>query len=139
MKQVNRSIKICLLTVIIVSNFFNPFMGAAVNLALPDISREFSMNAVTMSWVAMAYLLSSAIFMVPFGKLADIIGRKKIFVTGNIIFIVSTMLCGFAVNESMLIVGRLIQGIGSAMTFSTAMAIIISAFPREYQGKNNWL
>jgi EmrB/QacA subfamily drug resistance transporter len=136
MHEINQPVnKNLLLAVIIISNFFNPFMGAAVNIALPKISSEFSMNAITMSWVAMAYLLSSAVLMVPFGKLADIIGRKKIFIYGNIIFVFATILCGLAVNEVMLIGGRLLQGLGSAMTFSTAMAIIISAFPQNIRGK----
>ncbi len=73
-KQYNRGI---LLAVIMISSFFNPFMSAAVNIALPRISEEFSMNAVALSWIAMAFLLSSAVLLVPFGKLADILGQEK--------------------------------------------------------------
>ena len=61
-----------LLGVIFLSSFFNPFMGSAVNIALPSISRDLSMDAVELSWIAMAFLLSSAVLLVPFGKLADI-------------------------------------------------------------------
>jgi EmrB/QacA subfamily drug resistance transporter len=124
-----------LLAVIFLSSFFNPFMGSAVNIALPSISREFSMNAVNLSWIAMAFLLSSAVMLVPFGKLADILGRKRMLLFGNIFFTISTLLCAFSTSGSMLIVSRCLQGIGSAMILSSGMAIVISAFPPENRGK----
>jgi len=65
------------LAVIIVSNFTNPLMLAAVNVALPTISIELNLNSVEQAWVAMSFLLSSAIFLIPFGKAADMLGRKK--------------------------------------------------------------
>ncbi|HJZ41076.1 MAG TPA: MFS transporter [Bacteroidales bacterium] len=130
--RINKSI---LLAVVLVSSFFNPFMGSAVNIALPSISRELSMNAVSLSWIAMAFLLSSAVLLVPFGKLADIWGRRRMLLVGNIFFTLSTLLCAFSVSGYMLITSRFIQGIGSAMILSSGMAIIISAFPPEKRGK----
>jgi len=70
----NRTSKRLILFLIIITSFINPFLGAAINIALPAISEEFSLGAVGMSWVAMAFLLSSAVFLVPLGKLADIRG-----------------------------------------------------------------
>jgi EmrB/QacA subfamily drug resistance transporter len=131
-QSVNKNI---LLAVTLVSNFFNPFMSTAVTIALPVISSKLNMNAITMSWIAMSYLLSSAILMVPMGKLADIIGRKKVFLYGNIVFVFGTIICATAFNDASLIGGRLVQGVGSAMTFSTSMALIISAFPPNVRGK----
>jgi MFS family permease len=78
-----------------VTSFINPFLGAAINIALPAIAADFFMGAVGMSWVAMAFLLSSAIFLVPFGKLADIRGRKLVFLTGNLIIIFTSILVHF--------------------------------------------
>lgn len=127
--------KMVLLAVTMTSNFFNPLMGSAVNIALPKISSEFSMDAVSMSWVTMAYLLASAVFLVPFGKAGDMLGRKKVFLYGNIFFLVATILCAFSTSASLLIGSRFLQGIGSAMMFSTSMAIIISAFPPNERGK----
>ena len=124
-----------LLTVIILTSFISPFLSTAVNIALPDIGKEFSMNAITMSWVTMSILLASAIFMVPFGKAADILGRKKIFQYGNIITTIATIGCVLSTSTAMLIVFRIIQGIGSAMTFGTGMAIVTSAFPPKERGK----
>jgi EmrB/QacA subfamily drug resistance transporter len=124
-----------LLAVIFLSSFFNPFMGSAVNIALPSISRELSIPAVSLSWIAMAFLLSSAVMLVPFGKLADIWGRKRMLLFGNIFFTISTLLCAFSTSGSMLIVSRCLQGIGSAMILSSGMAIVISAFPPENRGR----
>ena len=85
-----------ILLLIIITSFINPFLGAAINIALPTISQEFSMGAVGMSWVAMSFLLSSAVFLVPLGKLADIKGRKLIFLIGNIIITITSMFCALA-------------------------------------------
>jgi EmrB/QacA subfamily drug resistance transporter len=130
-QQFNRGI---LLAVIFISSFFNPLMGSAVNIALPSIGKELSMNAVSLSWIAMAFLLSSAVLLVPFGKLADIWGRKRMLLFGNIFFTFSTLLCAFAPSGFMLIASRFLQGFGSAMILSSGMAIVISAFPPEKRG-----
>ncbi len=130
--QGNRGI---LLAVIMISSFFNPFMGSAVNIALPSISIDYKMNAVELSWIAMAYLLSAAIFLVPFGKLADIWGRRRMILYGNLFFTTATLLCAFSASGTMLIVSRFLQGIGSAMSLSSGMAILISAFPAEKRGQ----
>ena len=110
-------------------------MGAAVNVALPRIGNEFSMNADVLSWVTMAYLLTSSVFLVPLGKLGDIWGRKRMFLYGNIFFGLSTLLCAVSGSGSFLVFSRLLQGIGSAMMLSTSMAMVISAFPPEKRGK----
>ena len=129
---VNRGI---LLAVIMISSFFNPFMGSAVNIALPSIGHDLDMNAVELSWIAMSFLLSAAVFLVPFGKLADIWGRKRMLLYGNIFFTISTLLCAFSFSGELLITSRFLQGIGSAMSLSSGMAIIISAFPPEKRGR----
>ncbi len=130
--EINRN---TLLFVIILTSLINPFLSAAVNIALPEIGAEFSMNAVSMSWVAMSFLLSSAVFLVPLGKAADILGRRKIFLYGNIIVALSSLICALSTSGIMLIFFRSIQGIGSAMMFGTGMAIITSAFPPNERGK----
>jgi len=127
--------KVVLLAVTMVSNFFNPLMGSAVNIALPDISAEFSLDAVGMSWVTMSYLLASAVFLVPFGKIGDILGRKKIFLYGNIFFMIATLFCAISPTGNFLIISRFLQGIGSAMMFSTSMALVISAFSPNERGR----
>lgn len=127
--------KTILLVATMATHFFNPFMGAAVNVALKKIGTDFSMSAIGLSWVSMSYLLASVIFLVPFGKLGDSIGRTKMFLYGTIFFAITTFSCAFVNNSTMLISVRFLQGISSAMMTSTLMAIVISAFPPEKRGK----
>ena len=124
-----------ILFLIIVTSFINPFLGAAINIALPAIAGDLSMGTVGMSWVAMAFLLSSAIFLVPLGKLADIRGRRTVFLTGNVIIAITSLGCALATSGAMLIIARIFQGIGSAMVFGTGMAIITSVYPPGERGK----
>jgi len=117
------------------SSFLTPFMGSSINLALPAIAKEFGMNAIFMSWVVSSYLLTSAIFLIPIGKVADMFGRKRIFLTGIIVFTLSSILSALSVNSWMLISARVVQGIGSTMIFGTGMAILTSVFPEGERGK----
>lgn len=127
--------KSLVLILVMITSFITPFIGAAVNLALPKISEDFDLNAVEMSWVAMSYLLSSAVFLVPIGKLADIVGRKRVFFWGNILLVISSALCALSTSGTLLIVFRVIQGIGSSMVFATGMALVTSVFPASERGK----
>lgn len=110
-------------------------MGSAMNLALPIIAKEFSLNAIFLSWIVSIFLLSSAILPVPFSKLADKTGRKKIFFIGVLIFLIATLYCGFSDSGVALLLGRLLQGIGASMMFATNMAILTSVFPPQERGK----
>jgi len=124
-----------ILALMMISSFISPFLGASVNIALPRMSADLGMNAVTMSWVAMSYLLASAVFLVPLGKLADIIGRAKVFLAGNLIVATASLLCALSKDSTTLIIFRVLQGIGSAMMFGTNMAIITAIFPPNQRGK----
>lgn len=131
----NTSLERATLTVTSFAAFVTPFIGSATNIALPAIGKEFSANAISLSWVATSFLLSAAVFLVPFGRLADIFGRRKIFNLGLIIFTIGSFICGFAPNIKILIFWRIIQGLGGSLIFGTAMAIITSVFPREKRGR----
>lgn len=117
------------------SAFLTPFTVSSVNIALPAIGREFNMSAVLMSWVPTAYLLSAAVFLVPFGRLADIHGRKRVFSWGIGIFTASSLLLAVSPSAPVLIAFRLLQGFGSAMIFGTGMAILTSVFPAAERGR----
>src|SRR5512145_296182 len=117
------------LFIAILAGFITPFDGSAVNIALPTIGAEFHMNAIALSWVATAYLLSSAVCLVPFGKIADIYGRKKVFLYGIAIFSLASMLMTMVPSTDMFIRVRVLQGVGSAMIFGTGVAILTSVFP----------
>jgi len=115
--------------------FLAPFMGASVNIALPSIGREFKADAVTLGWVATAYILAAAVFLVPFGKIADIRGRKKIFLAGICIYTMASLLCALADSTLALIAFRVLQGAGAALIFGTSVAILTSVFPPGQRGK----
>jgi len=117
------------------SSFLTPFMGSAVNVALPVMARDLSMTALTLSWVASSFILAAAIMLVPLGRLADIYGRKKMFFYGSIIFSAASFLCIWSPTSFFLIFCRIIQGIGGAMIFSTGTAMLIAAYPPEKRGK----
>ena len=123
------------LLIICLASFLVPFMGSAVNLSLPQIGRSFSMGAVSQSWIATIYLIATAVFQVPFARLADLYGRKKMFISGLALSGVSTFLCGVSFSGTMLIVLRALSGLGCAMMFGTSMAILVSVFPPEHRGK----
>ena len=88
-----------------------------------------------MSWVATAYLLSSAVLLVPIGRIADIYGRRKVFVGGMAVFTAASFLSGLASSGIMLISFRVLQGIGVAMLAGTGVALLTSAFPVDERGK----
>jgi EmrB/QacA subfamily drug resistance transporter len=115
--------------------FVFTFMASAVNIALPTLGKELSLDAITLGWIATAYLLSSAIFLVPFGRIADIYGRKKIFTCGIVIFTLSSVFSGVANSAIMLISCRVFQGVGGAMLAGTAVALLTTVFPANERGK----
>jgi EmrB/QacA subfamily drug resistance transporter len=117
------------------TSFLTPFMDSATNVALPMISREFGMDAILLSWIRVAYLLAAAMFLVPFGKIADIYGRKRIYSYGTAVFTLAALLIGLSTSGTMLIAVRIVQGFGSAMIFGTGVAILTSVFPPGDRGR----
>jgi len=127
--------KRAVLVVAALSPFLTTFMGSSINIALPSIGHEFQMGAVLLGWVATAYILGSATCLLPFGRLADIYGRKRILTCGIFIFTIASLLLAFTPSATVLIALRAVQGIGGAMIFTTGIAILTSVFPTGERGK----
>jgi EmrB/QacA subfamily drug resistance transporter len=127
--------QLSILLVTTLSSFLTPFMGSAINVALPSIAKELSMNALSLSWVATSFILAAAITLIPLGRLADIHGRRIVFLYGAVIFTVASSFCILSPTQAFLIAARAIQGIGGAMIFSTGTAMLISAYPPAERGK----
>ena len=123
------------LLIAILAGFLTPFDGSAVNIALPAMGAEFHMDAISLSWIATAYLLAAALFLVPFGKIADIYGRKRIFLYGIAIFSLASFVMTMVPTTGMLIAVRILQGFGGAMIFGTSVAILTSVFSPGERGK----
>ena len=131
----DKSLKRSVLLVTTFAAFLTPFLASAINLALPAIGKELHADAISMGWVVSSFLLSSAIFLLPFGRLGDIVGRKKIFTIGILLFTISTFLIIFSKDIISLIILRIFQGFSSAMIFGTSLAIISSVFEVGERGR----
>jgi EmrB/QacA subfamily drug resistance transporter len=114
--------------------FLTPFMGSAVNVALPDIGREYGMNAIALGWVATSYILAAAIGLVPLGRLADMHGRKRVFAWGVVVFTLGSVASALSAASTGLIAARVVQGLGGAMMFGTGTAILTSVYPPGLRG-----
>jgi MFS family permease len=124
-----------ILLVACLASFLVPFTGSSITVALPAIAAQFNADAVTLGWITSAYIVSAALFIVPFGRLADIFGRKKIFVLGVLIFTIASLACALAPSSAILIAARFIQGIGGAMLFATSVAMVTQVYS---QGERGW-
>lgn len=111
------------------------FLISSVNIALPEIEKSFKLDAVQLSWVVTSFLLSSAMFLLPAGRLSDIIGIRKFFKIGVLIFVIASVASGLAPAGGWLIAFRFIQGCGAALTSTTGPAILVSAFPHQHRGR----
>ncbi|MGO0122291.1 MFS transporter [Desulfothermobacter acidiphilus] len=116
-------------------SFLTPFMGAAVNLALPDIGREWGLGVISLGWVASVFLLAAAMVLLPSGRLADMYGRKKVFTIGVVVYTIFSLLSALSPGPLWLYAFRALQGVGGAMIFGTAAAILTSIFPPNERGK----
>jgi EmrB/QacA subfamily drug resistance transporter len=134
-KVESASVKRYALYITTVAAFLSPFGVSSVNIALPSIGKEFQMDAILLSWVTTAYILASTIFLVPFGKMADMYGRKKIFCYGILTFVVASFGASISHSSGMLILFRILQGIGAAANYCVGAAILSSVFTTEDLGK----
>jgi EmrB/QacA subfamily drug resistance transporter len=123
------------LIVVCLTSFITPFMLSGINIAMPQIQSAFSASAVGLSWVTTSYLLATAVFLVPFGKLADMHGRKKFFLGGLGLFVISSLGSGLSVSMAMLIAMRVMQGLGGAMIMCTGVAMLMCVFPPAHRGR----
>lgn len=117
------------------ASFMTTLDGSIVNIGLPSIANTFraGISGAT-EWIIIGYLVVIAATLLTFGRLADMLGRKVIFLAGLIIFILGSMLCGLSPSLLTLILARLLQGIGGALIFCVNVAMITSTFPRSERG-----
>lgn len=132
--HVDEGLRRATIAMILLSSVATAMMLASVHVALPHIARELSIDAVTLSWIPMAYLLASAACVLAFGRLADMFGRKRIFLLGSAAAVIASLISAAADTIAILLVGRLLQGVAAAMLFSTQIAIISSVYPPQRRG-----
>jgi len=105
-----------------------------VNVALPQIERAFNANLSDLQWVIDAYALTLAALLLTAGSIADLAGRRRVFATGIVVFTLGSALCGVAQSSVFLSLSRALQGVGGAIMFATALALLAQAFPPRERG-----
>jgi EmrB/QacA subfamily drug resistance transporter len=100
-----------------------------VNVALPSIQHDLGFSQGNLTWVMNGYLITFGGFLLLAGRMGDLVGRKKVFLAGLVLFTASSMLCGIATSQAFLIGARLLQGVGGAIASSVILAIIVTEFP----------
>ena len=127
--------KTAVLCTLCLTSFLVPYMGSSLNLALPQIAEALSLDAKKLGWVNSSFLIATAVFQVPFAKIGDLLGRKKVFLLGVALFGAASVACAFAWNFASLVVFRVFAGLGGAMVFGSNMAILASVFDKHERGK----
>ncbi|MDF3000483.1 MAG: transporter [Bacillota bacterium] len=130
-----RNAQLATIFVVVITAFITTFTGSALNLSIPAMGSEFQASATLIGYIVTGYILAAAVLAVPFGRLADLTGRKRILVLGILIFALCSAASAFVNSIHMLLTLRIVQGIGAAMIFSTNTAVLISAFSPEKRGK----
>jgi EmrB/QacA subfamily drug resistance transporter len=100
--------------------------ATAVNVALPSIQRSLHFTQANLAWVVNAYLIAFAGFLLLAGRLGDLVGRKRVFLTGIVVFTVASLLCGVSQSQAMLIAARFVQGVGGAISSSVILGILVA-------------
>jgi EmrB/QacA subfamily drug resistance transporter len=130
-----RDLRRAALIVSVIAAFLTAFMSSAINVALPALGREFTLDAVSLGWIPSAYLLAASIFLLPLGRLADIVGRKRVFTVGVSLYALGSLACGLSPSAAWLIALRIPQGIGGAMMLAPMIAILTSVYPAGERGR----
>jgi len=123
------------LLVVAFGSFLIPFMGSSLNIALPIIQKELAVNIILLSWIPTVFVLANAAFILPFGRLGDIVGRKKIFTYGVLIYTLASFLASVSSSGTLLIIFSFMQGFGCSMIFATGVALLSSVYPSNQRGE----
>lgn len=106
-----------------------------VNVALPSIQKELEFGPAALTWVVNAYVLAFAGLLLLSGRAADLVGRRRVFVSGAALFTAGTLLAAMAFNQEMLIIGRVVQGVGAAGLSPAAMSLLLATFPAAQRAR----
>jgi EmrB/QacA subfamily drug resistance transporter len=104
-----------------------------VNVALPSIQHDLGFSQSSLAWVVNAYLIAFGGLLLLVGRLGDLVGRKRIFLAGLVVFTLASILCGVAQSQALLIGARFVQGVGGAMTSAVILGMIVSMFPQPQE------
>ena len=123
------------LSVVGLASMFSGLSNSALNVALPAVAREYDASATASSWILLSFMLTQTLLMVSFGRLADLFGRRSMYLTGLAVFTVGNLLAGFAPDAWWLVACRVLQAAGAAMLLTNSAALVTGAFPRHRLGQ----
>ena len=123
------------LATVCIAQFMVPLMLTAVGVALPSLGRELGASAVQLGLVEQLYVLSVAMVVLTFGRLGDIVGQRKVFLPGLVVFTALTWSLGFTQSVNMVMIQRFCQGVGAAMMLSGSLALVAAAYPPRLRGR----
>jgi len=123
------------LLTICISSVIGPMDNSMVNISFPELTVTFNTELSTVIWILLAYMLTTAGLLLTLGKVGDVLGRKRVYVIGSILFTVGLALCALSQNITQLILFRIIQGVGAAMTVAMGTAIVAATFGAQERGK----
>ena len=109
--------------------------NTVVNVALPSIQKDLGASLSSLEWTVNAYTLTFAVLLVTGGRLGDILGRRKMFLFGVVVFALSSAAIGLAPDQGWLVAGRALQGVGAAFMMPATLSIITVTFPAAERGK----
>ena len=122
------------LILVCITSFITPLMLSGVNVAIPAIAAELRADAVLLSWIPTAYLLATAVFLLPAGRLGDLLGRKKMYLSGMAVMALGSALAATAGDIQLLLACRVIQGVATAMMATSGIPMLVSIFPSHRRG-----
>jgi EmrB/QacA subfamily drug resistance transporter len=123
------------LSVVSLASIFSGMSGSALNVALPTVVRHFEASATAASWMLLAFMLANTVLMIFFGRLADMFGRRSMYLTGLATFTLASFLCGLAPDAWTVVGLRVLQAAGAAMLLTNSAALVTAAFPRARLGQ----
>jgi EmrB/QacA subfamily drug resistance transporter len=123
------------LSVVSLASVFSGMSGSALNVALPTVVRHFDASATAASWMLLAFMLANTVMMIFFGRLADMFGRRQMYLMGLTTFTLASFLCGLAPNAWVVVGLRVLQAAGAAMLLTNSAALVTAAFPRARLGQ----
>ena len=104
-----------------------------VNVALPSMQRDLGFSQANLAWVVDAYMIAFGSFLLLAGRLGDLLGRKRMFLTGLVVFTLASVVCGVAGSQGMLIAARFVQGLGGAVASAAVLALLVTEFPQPHE------
>jgi EmrB/QacA subfamily drug resistance transporter len=123
------------LSLVCLAGLMTGLNNSSINIALPTIARHFDATATQAQWILLSFMLTNTVLMVVFGRLADIVGRREMYLTGVGLFSVMSVVAGFAPSADALIACRVVQAMAGAMLIANSGALVTAAFPRRLLGQ----